>query len=333
MNFNVIPTYHRVTKHFTQSLLSLPSDLIFSMANLDWVENHFLHPNYQDLLQKHSYQASIESLGALDQSIVKGLKQQGLFVTSLEALEIFNTDQFLEAASVLKQEMSDRAQDNLHPHTHTLSATAQQLMAHRKIFDWGLSNRLLAIIEHYLGLPVAYDGVSLDYSIANGRIAGPRRWHRDREDWRMVKIIVYLTDVDSESGPFECVMPYVNDQLLQHRPKHRRFSHLHEQGLSLSDDGFTSCTGKAGTVIFVDTAVYYHHAKPPVTNDRVAVFFSYFSQNPKNPFLCGRSRLSDGQIRSLANTLPDHLRATVLWKDHLTGLSKYIPKNRLSRYS
>lgn len=329
MRFNLLTTSHRLTKYLTQSLLSKPSDLMFWITNLNWVEKNFLYPYYQEILQKHTHQPHTQFLGALDQSIVEGLKHQGLFITSLDELGISDTNSFLEAASKLKQELSDRAQNNLHPHTHTLSATAQQLMTHREIFDWGVSNRLLTIVEQYLGLPAAYDGVSVHYSVANGKIAGPRRWHRDREDWRMVKIAVYLTDVDPEGGPFECVMPYVNEQLLRHRPKYRRFSHLHEQDIALKDDGFTSCIGKSGTVIFVDTAVYYHHGKPPITNDRAAIFFSYFSQNPKNPFFCGRTVLSDEQIRSLSKTLPDHLKAAVLWKDNLSGISQYIPKNRL----
>jgi hypothetical protein len=329
MSFNLLKTSYRVVKHITQSLLSLPSNLSFWITNLNWVEDNFLYPYYQDLRQKHTHRQQAKPLRLLDQQIVEGLRHRGLFITSLEALGLPGTDHVFEAASELKQELSDRAQGNTHQHIHTLSATAQQLMTHREIFDWGISDRLLTIVEQYLGLPAAYDGVSVYYSVANGKIAGPRRWHRDREDWRMVKVAIYLTDVDSEGGPFECVMPYVNEQLLRCGPKYRRFSHLHEQNISLKDDGFTSCIGKSGTVIFVDTAIYYHHGKPPITKDRAAIFFSYFSQNPKNPFLCGRTVLSDEQIRSLSETLPDHLKAAVLWKDNISGLSRHIPKNQL----
>jgi hypothetical protein len=321
---------YRLTNYVTQSLLSLPSEVAFWVSNINWVEQKFLYPRYQESCQRHAHQLRIQSLASLDQRIITGLMEKGLYVTSLEELGLPDTEQFLEAATKLTQELSDRSQEQIHARTHTLTATAQQLMTHREIFDWGISNRLLTIVEGYLGLPVAYDGLSFYYSVADGQIAGPRRWHRDREDWRMVKVAVYLTDVDQDSGPFECVTPEVNSELLnQSSPKYRRFSHLEDQNIAFNGEQFKSCLGKAGTVIFVDTALYYHRGKPPISHDRSAVFFSYFSQSPKNPFFCGRSPLSDQELRLLSSSLSDRLKISILWKDYLSGFARYIPKNRL----
>jgi hypothetical protein len=96
-----------------------------------------------------------------------------------------------------------------------------------------------------------------------------------------------------------------------------------------TSDWITSCTGKAGTVIFSDTARYYHRGKPPLERDRAAIFFSYFSQRPKNPFFCGRSPLSDRQLAQLAEPLPPHLQDCITWKQRLPGIGRYIPKNRV----
>jgi hypothetical protein len=321
---------HRITNYVTQSLLSLPSDLAFWVSNLNWIEEKFLYPRYQKSLESYSCKSETVLSESLDRAIAEGLTKRGLYITSLDVLGLPDTDRFLKEASQLTEELCDRAQEPIHARTHTLTATAQQLMTYPAIFEWGISHRLLAIVEQYLGLPVAYDGLSFYYSVADGQIAGPRRWHRDREDWKMVKVAVYLTDVDHESGPFECVTPEVNAELLQQsKPKYRRFSHLDEQDLLFEGDRLISCIGKAGTVIFVDTAFYYHRGRPPITQDRSAVFFSYFSQSPKHPFFCGRSPLSDEELRSLSSSLPEHLKVAVRWKDHLSGLGKYIPKNRL----
>ncbi len=320
---------HRLTNYTTQSLLSLPSDLAFWVSNLKWVEETFLYPHYQRFLHSHNHQSDLP-LASLDRAIATGLTQRGLYVTSLEALGLPDTDRFLKEAAQLTEELRDRSQEQIHARTHTLTATAEQLMTYPAIFQWGISTRLLAIVEQYLGLPVAYDGLSFYYSVADGQIAGPRRWHRDREDWKMVKVAVYLTDVDPDSGPFECVTPEVNAELLQQsKPKYRRFSDLDAQDLLVEGDRFSSCIGKAGTVIFVDTALYYHRGRPPITHDRSAVFFSYFSQSPRHPFFCGRSPLSDEQLRSLSSSLPENLKKAVRWKDSLSGLGKYIPKNQL----
>ncbi len=320
---------HRLTTHITQSLLSLPSDLAFWVSNLNWIEETFLFPHYQKSLQSHNHQSGLPP-ESIDFAIATGLTQRGLYVTSLEALGLPDTDRFLKEAAQLTEELHNRSQEQIHARTHTLTATAEQFMTFPAIFQWGISHRLLGIVEQYLGLPAAYDGPSFYYSVADGQVAGPRRWHRDREDWKMVKVAVYLTDVDSESGPFECVTPEVNAELLQKpKPKYRRFSDLDEQNLASEGEHFSSCVGKAGTVIFVDTALYYHRGRPPISHDRSAVFFSYFSQSPKHPFFCGRSPLSDQELQLLSSALPDSLKKAVRWKDHLSGFGRYIPKNRL----
>ena len=97
----------------------------------------------------------------------------------------------------------------------------------------------------------------------------------------------------------------------------------------LQDNWYKSCVGKAGTVIFVDTARYYHRGKPPTKFDRAAIFFGYCSRKPRHPFFCGRSPLSTPQLQYMASLLPEETRDCVTWRDRLTGLAKWIPKNRL----
>ena len=52
-----------------------------------------------------------------------------------------------------------------------------------------------------MGLPVRYFGVAMKREIANGVIEGPRSFHIDPEDENVLKIIVYLNDVDAGTGP------------------------------------------------------------------------------------------------------------------------------------
>jgi hypothetical protein len=220
----------------------------------------------------------------------------------------------------------------LHQGKHTLTANADQLMRYPEIFFWGAERRLLNIVENYLKLPVAYDSLSYYYSLADGKDLGPRKWHRDKEDWKMVKIGVYFNDVDQQGGPFECVHPEINELLFQKvDPKYRVMKHqeLQEYLPEPESDWFTSCTGSAGTVIFVDTAKFYHRGKPPVATDRSALFFGYFSRRPKNPYFGGRSPLSRDQLRLLSESLDPDLRDCVNWRDSVPGIGGWVPKNRL----
>jgi hypothetical protein len=224
------------------------------------------------------------------------------------------------------------SRSTVHRGKHTLTANDDQLMRYPDIFFWGAQKRLVNIVENYLKLPVAYDSLSYYYSVADGKDMGPRKWHRDKEDWKMIKIGVYFNDVDENGGPFQCVHPEINEFLYEAvQPKYRIMTHQELQQLlpEGKSNWYTSCTGSAGTVVFVDTAKYYHRGKPPIATDRSALFFGYFSRRPKNPFFCGRSPLSRTQLRSLAESLPSDLRDCVNWRDSLPGIGGWVPKNRL----
>jgi hypothetical protein len=177
-------------------------------------------------------------------------------------------------------------------------------------------------VESYLGLPVAYDGLSFYYSVADGKDLGPRIWHRDKEDWKMTKVAIYLNDVDELGGPFQTVTPAVNDWLIKTLPSYKGLTHSELQRLLSADfyaadshNWLVSCFGKAGTVIFTDTSRFYHRGKPPVKTDRSAIFFHYFSQRPKNPFYCERSLRSRKQTAELTQQLLLNLQEPLTWRE------------------
>jgi len=332
LRLNNLSPFSQMAKRAVNKLFSLPSDLASDLHSTDWFEQSVLLPQYQQYRTQH--RNHLPKLDAKELAIVEQLEQHGVCLTSLEALAIPKSDQLLEAAQPITTELAQQSRSPSHAHKHTLMATADQLMAHPEIFFWGLSERLLKIVECYLGLPVGYDGLAFYYSVADGRDAGPRIWHRDKEDWRMVKVAVYLNDVDEFGGPFQCVNPTVNTRLIERLPKYKGMTHAELQLVlqtTLSDthssDGIVSCVGKAGTVLFTDTARFYHRGKPPVNADRSAIFFHYFSQRPKNPFFCERSLLSRQQTADLTRQLPPHLQKHLTWRKHYPGIGRVIPKN------
>ena len=253
-----------------------------------------------------------------ERTIVEQLEQDRICITSLTALAIPDSQQLLQAAEPISKELANLARMPSHLGKHTLMATAAQLLQHPEIIRWGLSQRLLKIVESYLGLPVGYGALSFYYSVADGRDAGPRIWHRDREDWRMIKIAVYLNDVDEYGGPYQCVTAATNEWLVANLPKYKGLNHTEMQKLldDPTDKWLISCTGKAGTVIFTDTSRCYHRGKPPIHTDRSAIFFHYFSYRPKNPFYCDRSPLSSKQIVEFDRQLPLELQGYLTWRDN-----------------
>ena len=323
---NLYPLYALADK-VVNKVLSLPSDLACMVNSTDWVERSILLPQYQQRLERHTQQ--LPTLDPDESAIVNQIADEGICITSLDALSIPYSQQLLKAARPITNELAQLSRAPSHIGKHTLMATAHHLTENPEILTWGLSERILKIVECYLGLPVGYGGLSFYYSVADGRDAGPRLWHRDKEDWRTIEVAVYLNDVDESGGPYQCVKSAINNWLVATLPKYQRLTHIEMQHLlsNSSTDWPISCVGKAGTVIFTDTARCYHRGKPPIQTDRSAIFFHYFSRFPKNPFYCDRSPLSSQQIVEFDRQLPPHLQGYITWRDRYPGIGRYIPKN------
>ena len=201
-------------------------------------------------------------------------------------------------------------------------------MAHPAIYRWGLQDRLLNIAENYLGVPVAYDGVNIFFTKADGRETGVRCWHRDAEDRRMLKIAVYVHDVDEGSGPFQVLRRGVAEACGRFE---RSYPVLTQQQLAKALPDFdanrdvVTCLGKRGTVVFSDTASFYHRGKPAITRDRYAIFFNYMSRTPLRPFRCERTLISRAQVEQLAEHLPKRQRDCVLWRKALPLVARILP--------
>jgi hypothetical protein len=323
---NLQPLYD-LTDRVVNKGLSLPSDTACRINSNDWFERSVLFPRYQQWRDRH--QPQLPQLDPCELAIAEQLEREGLCITSLATLDIPASQQLLEAAEPITKQLAQLSRAPSHAGKHTLMATAEQLLKHPEILCWGLSQRLLKIVECYLGLPVGYGGLSFYHSVADGRDAGPRIWHRDKEDWRMIKVAVYLNNVDESGGPYQCVKSAVNNHLVATLPKYQGLTHTQMQEFlnTTATDWLVSCLGQAGTVIFTDTARCYHRGKPPIQTDRSAIFFHYFSYRPKNPFYCDRSPLSSRQLREFNDRLPPHLQGYLTWRDKYPIVGRYIPKN------
>jgi len=167
------------------------------------------------------------------------------------------------------------------------------------LYMWGLEERLLNIAENYIGVPTAYCDVSLRKDLPDGIQSGPRQWHIDVEDRRILKAIIYLNDVNHDSGPFE----YIPRPLTPPYRTLRHGGYLSDQEVeqAVPAHHWKPCTGSSGTVIFTDTCNIFHHGRVPVANERYAVFFSYISRSPKNPQYCV-PRFSQDQLQVLASS-------------------------------
>lgn len=320
----------RLMEKGLQRAASLPAEFARWTADRALVDEIFLSPGYQRALANHK--PHLPRLASADSAVVEELERRGVHVTSLDALALPGSAELVSAAQKVMTLLKANSRQSRYQGRHTVVATAGHLSLYPEIFIWGLHARLLGIAESYLKLPPAYDGFSAYYSIADGREAGPRLWHRDREDRRMLKVGVYFNDVDDSGGPFQIIRPLDNEMVLQ-ATEHRYKVLSHQQVRTIigrsNDDWLETCRGESGTVIFADTASYFHRGKPPTAAERAAIYFGYFSRTPLHSFLCERSPFTRGQIKRMVAALPKQQQHCACWPEALPLWRRLIPKNRI----
>ena len=303
--------------------------MAWTLSESKLVEKNVLRPRYQKA--RTAFNASLPPLNAAAKDIVEVLEARGIYITTLDRLGVPETDALLEASVALAEKLKVRARTPAFSDCHEVHATLAEFLQDPHIFRWGLNKQLLQIVSHYLGLPVGYDGVSCVLSVADQREIGARAWHRDLEDRRMLKICVYLNAVDEGGGPLECVAPGLNTWLNE-SPLHQRepISNPEMEQLPVFNaDQIVSCMGPKGTVIFLDTARFFHRGKPPAHRNRAAVFFHYVSDRPSRPFFCHRTPFSQQNLGALVADLSSEQQACVNWEKNLPILARLIPRKRI----
>jgi hypothetical protein len=226
--------------------------------------------------------AHLPRLDQRDVAIVEGLRRDGGFISSLAALAVPGTDAMLAAADRLAAATAGRRPGkggfNIQP-------SAAELESCPELIRWGLDERLLAIVSNYIGLPAAYRGLTLRRDIAGGDATETRLWHRDDEDFRICKIIVYLNDVGPDGGPYEFIGKREAPSLWRLPAGYQRLTDADMVRWTLPEQ-WRSCTGPRGTAVFTDTCRVLHRGRIASHDDRLALFFCYNSTSPVHPEHC-----------------------------------------------
>lgn len=166
-----------------------------------------------------------------------------------------------------------------------VKATPRELGLDPTLFAWGLSDQMLDLAECHIGLPPRYLGVEVKRELveaATGRSHEVvRRWHLDHEDRRMLKVIVYLSDVHEGAGPFGYVHKAHSDAVLA-STSGRTLRGVTDEKMQtvVSPSEWKKVTGARMTAIHVDTGQVFHRVFPPTTSERYSVTFAYSSRSP-----------------------------------------------------
>lgn len=162
----------------------------------------------------------------------------------------------------------------------TLRPSDEDLMAQTELWQWGLSDRLLDIAEHYLGVPVWYYGADVRREVADGQTIDVRQWHRDNEDRRVLKILMWLSDVGDRGGPFAYLTPPESDDASSRLRYVSGFVSDEKMRSVVPAERWQFCPGPKWHVSYIDTVRLMHRATPPLDGDRYSVTFTWTSRHP-----------------------------------------------------
>lgn len=140
-------------------------------------------------------------------------------------------------------------ENSIHPSSHPLLAI-------------GLSGPVLHVVSAYMKLwpKLIYADAWYSIPMDPGKRIGSQQWHRDPEDKQMVKVYLYLSEIDESAGAMEYVLGTSN-ALDGHGMKIGEWKaaganlypspELVEQSFSAAQR--FHCTGPVGTLLFCDT--------------------------------------------------------------------------------
>jgi hypothetical protein len=170
---------------------------------------------------RRRFQRETPSLDAVQQKIVDSLRADGYAL--LPFVELFPEPERWEALAAEGERFTAETEEGLAREAageeSGLRRTGKEFVVRRDAWGSTLAlsdpwlgvladRRLLDVANAYLGLWSKLEYVDLWYTAPQGEDAerkGSQRWHRDYDDRYLLKVFVYLTDVDADTGPFEYV--------------------------------------------------------------------------------------------------------------------------------
>lgn len=202
---------------------------------------------------------------SLNQRILNDLKTEGIAFANLE--EICPGENYLKKM----QEWVFSNEKNLRPKTKKkflLSYFSREdnfveLDLNNVFFNFYLNEKLIFLVSSYLGYVPQLNFITVEKTIPIEKSVGSshsQNWHRDPEERKTLKVFIYISDVNNDNGPFVYVkqsQPSGKGIFSKFAPQKLPYGSYPDEKLvsaKVKENDMVTATGKAGTVIFCDTA-------------------------------------------------------------------------------
>ena len=216
-------------------------------------------------------------LNKIEKSVLNGLNQHGIALESIDDLFVDGSE-FSELGSAVEGMLISRKEEiaalessaadsvKIGSKTFNLELLGSELtFSYSDIFSrFALNPAILNIANAYLQMYAKLRYYNVWYTFATD--AAPREsqlWHFDREDNYILKIFVYLRDVEAGTGPFTYA-PGTHRKGAYWNRKPESFNENNvlrttdeQMNVVVPKEKWITATGKKGTVIFADTRGYH----------------------------------------------------------------------------
>jgi len=212
----------------------------------------------------------------VQQKILESLRVNGCHVTGIDEIlgdtssfGLLNTkvDMMMESPAIKRQIQLRRSDEGIKWYVVRVLGYKPMSAVTSEIASVVLNKRLLTIVNAYLGLwcRLIYLDVWWNFPVCEGEPEiSSEAWHRDGEDRKILKVFIYLTDVEEFSGP------------LEYRPGTHNYQTADVKETTRGEGLPMKCVGRKGTAVLFD-ACGLHRGGRATTSARVVLVATYAS--------------------------------------------------------
>ena len=163
---------------------------------------------------------------------------------------------------------------NRHPEGHIAHHNAADIVNAPYLMDLANDPRILDIVGAFLGCKPTIGYMATWWSYPTSGAQQAENYHRDVDDWKFVKLFVYITHVDAQSGPHKYVIHTSTNPALG---RIGRFEDK-EVADTFGDENILTMTSKAGEGFLEDT--FGVHKGQPVQKGHRLLFQVVYTLTP-----------------------------------------------------
>ncbi len=249
-------------------------------------------------LSRNIFEANIPSLDTIQQKVVNELTECGVATVSFDKLIsnrqlwdklVLEVNQWLGSEKIKEKErqyiQSNHHEDKWKEYIIMMTAEEGDMFSiDSPLLTLCLHPAILNIVNTYFGMMARlfYLDVWKTVPLSNQRpLTGSQRWHRDPEDVKLLKVFLYLTDVDETAGPLHYIKysrrGEKHGNLWPQKLPYGSVAPANEVEERVPRKDWVICDATAGTFVFVDTTGL-HMGGHAVKENRVFATWGFTSR-------------------------------------------------------